>query len=129
VTVPSHSPDSPESFDLPDRDRTRGPLALILSSLRLPTQTALDQISAVVTAGLLNATQSEHVNAAINALHQVLNTVERYAPTETMTRLTPPPQPRAEESWSAGEQPDALDDRYQDGLHPFSDDPNRDSEV
>jgi len=129
VTFQSHSPDSPESFDLPDRDRTRGPLALILSSLRLPAQTALDQISALAVSGTLNAAQSEHLTAAMNSIGQVLKTVERYAPLEIAARRASHPPSRAEESWSAGEQSDALDDRYQDGAHPLSDDDSHDSEV
>jgi len=129
VTFQSHSPDSPESFDLPDRDRTRGPLALILSSLRSPAQTVLDQISAVAMSGPLNAAQSEHLTTAMNAIGQVLRAVERYAPLEIAAHRASQPQSRAEESWSAGEQSDALDDRYQDSPQPFSDDPSHDSEA
>jgi hypothetical protein len=132
VTVPPHyPPDTPESSDLPERDRTRGPLALILSSLRSPTQTALDEINALANTGSLTDAQARHLSAAVTAIGQVLRTVERYAPLEVAAASRPPApkRPRNDESWSAGEQPDALDDRYQDSSHPFSDDPDRDTEV
>lgn len=133
MTVPPHyPPDTPESSDLPERDRTRGPLALILSSLRAPTQTALDEINALAKAGSLTDAQARHLSAAVTAIGQVLRTVERYAPLEVAAaspRPATPKRPRDDESWSAGEQPDALDDRYQDAAHPFSDDPDRDTEV
>lgn len=122
-------PDSPESFDMPERDRTRGPLALILSSLRSPAQTALDQMSALATLGTLNTAQSEHLTSAMSAIGQILRAVERYAPLELAARRASSVQSRAEESWSAGEQSDALDDRYQDAAHPLSDDPAHDTEV
>lgn len=121
--------DSPESFDMPDRDRTRGPLALILSSLRSPTQAAIDHISHLATTGTLTPQQSEHLTSAMNALGQIIRTVERYAPLEIATRRASQPTPRGEEAWAAGEQSDALDDRYQDAHHPLSDDPTHDTEV
>lgn len=121
------TPDSPESFDMPDRDRTRGPLALILSSLRSPAQLALDQLSAVGASGALNAEQSDHLTRAMNAVGQILRAVERYAPLE-ITAQRPARAPRVEESWAAGEQSDALDDRYQDAEHPLADEPSHDSQ-
>jgi hypothetical protein len=125
------NPDTPESSDLPEQERTHGPLALILSSLRSPAQTALDQVSALAAAGTLNPAQSEHLAAAMNALGQILRMVERYAPMTMTPRV--PPAPRIErqttELWGAGEHPDALDDRFQDSLHPLADDDSRDSEM
>jgi hypothetical protein len=116
-------PDTPESSDLPERDRTtHGPLALILSSLRGPAQTALDQLTALGAAGRLNDAQSTHLTSALSAVGQVLRMVERYAPLTSPRVNRPKPISSTPETWGAGEQPDALDDRYQDGAHPLSDD-------
>lgn len=116
------SPDTPESFDLPIS--TRGPMALILAALRSPTRHSIARLAQLAAAGTLNAQQTEHFNEIMRALQQIAHTIDQYAPA---SGRAPAPAPRGEH-WDAGEQPDALDDRFQDARLPLDDRPGRDEQ-
>lgn len=116
-------PDTPESGDLPPS--TRGPMALILAALRTPVNAALANLNQLTSAGPLNAQQREYYNESIRSLQQISRTIEQFAPPdERAVRAAA----RTAERWDAGEQPDALDDRYQDTRLPLEDRPGRDGQ-
>jgi hypothetical protein len=116
-------PDTPESGDLPPS--TRGPMALILAALRGPANLALLRLNQLASAGTLNAQQREHYNEVIRALQQIARTVEQFAPPDERAARA---AAHAAERWDAGEQPDALDDRFQDTRLPLEDHPGRDGQ-
>jgi hypothetical protein len=115
-------PDTPESGDLPPS--TRGPMALILAALRGPANLALLRLNQIASAGPLNAQQREHYTEVVRSLQQIARTIEQFAPPNERAA---PAAARAER-WDAGEQPDALDDRYQDTRLPLEDRPGRDGQ-
>lgn len=115
------SPDTPESSDLPTP--TRGPLALILATMRSPVNLSLRRMNQLLAAGTLNAQQIDHYNDVMRSLQQIARTIEQYAPPER-------PQARSAHSdgFIAGEISDALDDRFQDSRLPLDDHDGRGSE-
>ncbi|MBK8134658.1 MAG: hypothetical protein IPK52_02285 [Chloroflexi bacterium] len=116
------SPDIPESSDLPTS--TRGPMALILAALRSPVALSITRLSQLAASGPLNPQQIEHYNDAVRALQQIARTVEQYAPPVDRA----PARVARGEHWDAGEQSDALDDRFQDARLPLEDRPGRDEQ-
>lgn len=120
----SNSPDTPESGDIPAS--TRGPLALILGTLRVPVHVAITRLNQIVATGTLSPQQLQHHNEALRALQQISRTVEQYAPPSDARSQSR--RNAAGDRWDAGEQPDALDDRFQDARVPLDDRPGRDGQ-
>jgi hypothetical protein len=119
----SISPDTQEQSELPAS--TRGPMALILAALRGPISLSMTQLSQLAAAGTLNPQQLEYYNDIMRSLQQISRTVEQYAPPDERSASR---AMRINERWDAGEQPDALDDRYQDARLPLEDRPGRDGQ-
>jgi hypothetical protein len=116
----------PEKSELNEQpSAARGPLAIILGGLRLPVSTGLARLSQLAAAGELNARQLEYYNEVVRALQQISRTIEQFAPPEERREAR---VGRASEHWNAGEQSDALDDRYQDMHLPLEDRPGLDEQ-
>lgn len=117
------SDDSPEPAAMPVGP-LGGPLALILGGVRQNVHASISLLADLAASGPLTPMQKTLYADIMLELQDVASTIDRYAP-----QPRPPAVAHAaSERWGAGEQSDALDDRYQDAPLPLDDRPGRDEQ-